>query len=358
MKRFVAVVLLASACAPPGDPRAKVWTPREFFAKREADPQPNFGGWRPSELIVVEGQRIPYSTRMQGPGEGLPVFPGVSEGRAIGYVITDIWQDHPQPWIQPVWMSSSPAAPTTRRTRGEPPEFVENVFPVGLDSTFYSAWWRAHFVPVDDGEALTHSKQVIDRGAFVTGGLVMCPFTSRDSIDVVAEAGSIRHPLTDKLLNGGVKATGFVDGQTHPYLDFGPGRAQWHDQELEPADLFVFTSGGAALPVATVWPADPARNGFLTRVEVPVPARAAFFVPSNRADLKMKLGALAPDVDASLDAFPEYGLRLARDPACFTMPTFPASCDWLDTQAKVKVLPGHKRTTVQLSAAVLSEVTP
>lgn len=351
MRPVVVLVLLASACAPPAGPLAKVWTPREFFAKR-AETKPLFGGWAPAELLVTEGQPIPYSTRTQGPGEGLPVFPGVSEGRAIGFVITDIWQDHPQPWIQPVWMSSSRDAPSTRRMG------VENVFPVGLDSTFYSPWWRAQFVPIDDGEALTHSKQVLDRGPPVGGGLVMCPFTGRDSIDVAAEAGGVRHPLTSKLLTGATKAKGYVDGVLHPYLDFGPGRAQWHDQELVAADLFVFTKDGAALPVATVWPADPARNGFLNRVEVPVPARAAFFVPSNRADLRMALGALAPDVDPALDAFPEYGLRLARDPACFTMPTFPASCDWLDTQAKVKVLPGQKRTTVQLSAAVLSEVTP
>ncbi len=351
MRQFVVVVLLAGACAPPAGPLAKVWTPREFFGKR-AETKPIFGGWAPAELLVVENAGIPYSTRTQGPGEGLPVFPGVSESRAIGFVITDIWQDHPQPWIQPVWMSSSRATPGTRRAG------VENVFPMGLDSTFYSPWWRAQFVPIDDGEVLTNSKQVIDRGAPVAGGLVMCPFTSRDSIDVVAEAGAVRHPLTGKLLRGADKATGFVDGERHPYLDFGPGRAQWHDQELEAADLFVFTQGGAGLPVATVWPADPARNGFLTRVEVPVPAGAAFFVPSNRSDLRMNLGTLAPAVDPSLDAFPEYGLRLARDPACFSMPTFPASCDWLDTQAKVKVLPGQKRTTVQLSAAVLSEVTP
>lgn len=352
MRPLLVVVLLASACAPPAGPLAKVWTPREFFAKREATPQPNFGGWKPAELIVVENQTIPYSTRTQGPGEGLPVFPGVSEGRAIGYVITDVWQDHPQPWIQPVWMSSSRETPSVRRAG------VENVFPVGLDSTFYSPWWHVEFVPIDEGEVLKSSKQILDRGAPVAGGLVMCPFTSRDSIDVAAEAGGVRHPLTSKLLNGAVKAKGFVDGVLHPYLDFGPGRAQWHDQELDAFDLFVFTKAGAALPVATVWPADPARHGFLTRVEVPVPTGAAFFVPSNRADLKKGLEGLAPDVDAALDAFPEYALRLARNPACFAMPTFPASCDWLDTQAKVKVLPGQKRTTVQLSAAVLSEVTP
>lgn len=351
MRPFVVVVLLASACAPPSGPLAKVWTPREFLAKR-AETKPLFGGWAPSELLVVEGQPIPYSTRTQGPGEGLPVFPGVSESRAIGFVITDIWQDHPQPWIQPVWMSSSRETPATRRPG------VANVFPVGLDSTFYSPWWRTEFVPIDEGEELTNSKQVIDRGAGVDGPLVMCPFTSRDSIDVAAEAGGVRHPLTLKLLNGGVKAKGYVDGVLHQYLDFGPGRAQWHDQELDAFDLFVFTKAGAALPVATVWPADPARHGFLTRVEVPVPGGAAFFVPSNRADLKKGLEGLAPDVDAALDAFPEYALRLARNPTCFTMPTFPASCDWLDTQAKVKVLPGQKRTTVQLSAAVLSEVTP
>ncbi|MER2561635.1 MAG: hypothetical protein ABTQ32_12990 [Myxococcaceae bacterium] len=351
MRHLVVVVLLASACVPPAGPLAKVWTPREFFAKR-AETKPLFGGWAPSELLVTEGQPIPYSTRTQSTGEGLPVFPGVSEGRAIGFVITDVWQDHPQPWIQPVWMSSSRDAPSARRVG------VENVFPVALDSTFYSPWWRMRFVPIDDGEVLTHSKQVLDRGNVIDGAMVMCPFTGRDSIDVAAEAGGVRHPLTSKLLKGAEKAKGFVDGVLHPYLDFGPGRAQWHDQELVAADLFVFTRAGAALPVATIWPADPARNGFLTRVEVPVPAGAAFFVPSNRPDLRMALGTLAPDVDPALDGFPEYALRLARTSACFSTPNFPASCDWLDTQAKVKVLPGQKRTTVQLSAAVLSEVTP
>lgn len=117
------MAVAAAACQAPAGPEAKVWTPREFFERR-AVTAPVFGGWAPSALLVEPGQRIPYSTRTQAMGEGLPVQPGVSAGRAVGFVITDVWQDHPDPWVQPVWMPATQGTPRVRRTD------VNTVFPV------------------------------------------------------------------------------------------------------------------------------------------------------------------------------------------------------------------------------------
>lgn len=357
MKTTASVLLLVMvACAPAPAPTAKVWTPREFFGKR-AETKPIFGGWAPAQLLVTEGQPIPFTTRVQGPFEGLPVFPGVSDGRAVGFVITDVWQDHPEPWVQPVYVPASMPADGAPRERG-----VSSVFPVGLDSTFYSPWWRMEFVPLDDTEAtsLSSSKQVLERKTARTmGPLVLCPIVPRSSFDVAAEvATKPLHPLTGVALAGPEQKSAFVDGEPVQYLGFGPGRAPFEGQRLVESDVFVFVKDGASLPVAAVMPAVARAHGFLRRVDVEVPNGAAFFVPSNRPDLRAPLGELAPPVAASLDQFQAYALRLAKDPACFSSPSFPSACDWLDSHETVRGLPFATRRDVQLTAAVLDEVLP
>lgn len=358
MKTTSGVLLLVMvACAPAPAPNAKVWTPREFFAKRVVT-EPLFGGWAPSELLVTEGQPIPFTTRKQGPFEGLTVFPGVSDGRAVGFVITDIWQGHPEPWVQPVYAPASrSSAGVTRERVGVP-----TVFPVGLDSTFYSPWWRMELVPLEESEStsLTSSKLVLDRKtARVDGPLVLCPIVPQSTFDVAAEKQTMSfHPLTGAALVSPEQKSAFVDGAPVAYLGFGPGRAPFDGQRLIESELFVFVKDGKALPVAAVMPSAARAHGFLRRVEVEVPKGAAFFVPSNRSDLSVPLGELAPPVAASLDQFQEYGLRLARDPACFSSPNFPSACDWLDAPDKVRALPFVVRRDVQLTAAVLDEASP
>lgn len=100
--KWLGVALLGLSCVPPTGLEAKVWTVREFQARRETK-TPIFGGWRPSDLLVQKGATMPFSTAAQREDAiGLTVFPGVSDGQPLGFVITDIWQDHPEPWVQPV----------------------------------------------------------------------------------------------------------------------------------------------------------------------------------------------------------------------------------------------------------------
>lgn len=351
------VVAVATACQPPAGPLAKVWTPREYFAKR-AVTEPVFGGWAPADLLVEAGQRIPYSTRTQATGEGLTVFPGVSAGRAVGFVITDIWQDHPDPWVQPVWI------PATEGTAPVPRTDANTIFPVGLDSTFYSPWWRAQLVPVSDADAasLRSARAVVREGrVFLDGPLVLCPIISPRTVAVAADAtGATRHPLTGALLVPPEPKTAWVEGVETSYLSFGPGRAPFDGQSLVEAELFVFTRGGVALPLAAVLPDDARGHGFLRRVEVPFPKDAAVFVPSNRPDLRERLGDLAPAVEPALDGFSEYALRVARSPDCFRA-GFPASCDWLDSPVKLRTLPPFDtqvRRAVVVTAPTLLERTP
>lgn len=353
MKQTVSLLFVTMvACAPPPPPTAKVWTAREFFEKR-AVTKPVFGGWAPSELLVTEGQPIPFTTRTQRANPGLTVFPGVSEGRALGFIITDVWQDHPEPWVQPVFTPAFDTPPYERRFE------LPTVFPVGLDSTFYSPWWRMQKVPVPSGVTLTSSKQVLEAGVLPGGSLVLCPLISPPTLDVASEAGQrARHPLTGVEYQPARKGLAFVDGEEVSYLDLGMERAPFEGQRLVESALHVFVNDDGPLPVAAVWPARPDTHGWLRRVEVRVPSGAAFFVPSNRPDLRARLGSLAPDVDVSLDRFPQYGLRLVRNPSCFASPAFPTACEWLDSEDVVQglaVVEGHE---VYVSAATLIEVAP
>jgi hypothetical protein len=351
------MAVAAAACQAPAGPEAKVWTPREFFERR-AVTAPVFGGWAPSALLVEPGQRIPYSTRTQAMGEGLPVQPGVSAGRAVGFVITDVWQDHPDPWVQPVWMPATQGTPRVRRTD------VNTVFPVGLDSTFYSPWWRAQLVPVSDADAagLTSARAVLRQASpFEEGPLVLCPIISPPTVRVATDGtGAIRHPLTNALLVPPEVSKAWVEGVETPYLSFGTGLAPFDGQRLVEAELFVFTRAGVGLPIAAVLPDDARGHAFLRRVEVPLPTGAVVFVPSNRPDLREPLGDLAPPVDPALDVHTAYALRVARNVACFGA-GFPASCDWLDSPAKLRALSsvdGQVRRSVVVTAPTLLELAP
>jgi hypothetical protein len=241
-----------------------------------------------------------------------------------------------------------------------------NIFPMGLDSTFYSPWWVAQLVQVPDAQvdALQDARSVLLHTVLPPGPLVLCPIIEPVSVTIasVSPDEAPRHPLTRRPLERPGKASALVNGDPVTYLDFKAGRAPFDGQRLIESDLFVFVRAGKALPVAAVWPSNAFGNGFLRRVEIELPDGAAVFVPSNRPDLRAGLGALAPDVDASLDRFPEYGLRVVRNPACFSMlSTFPRACEWLDTQDVIRrVVPVENigRKQVQLTAAVLREVPP
>lgn len=351
--RWLVVALAASSCVPPTGREAKVWTIREFQARRETD-APIFGGWRPSDLLVQKGAPLPFSTATQrDDAVGLTVFPGVSEGQPLAFVITDIWQDHPEPWVQPVYIPAArqdETAPIVERD--EPP-----VFPVNLDSAFYSPWWRQHFVVLPEGEGFRTVKGALDgRAPPVLGGIVLCPIVPSAEFSVSAAAGQpIRHPLTNASLRGSRPRKAWFEGRELDYLGFGVGRLAADGQRLVQGSLYVFVdASGNALPLATVFPPAASATGFFDRVDLPVPAGAKVFVPSSRPDLKTGLGDLAPDVDPMLDANVARALQVVTNPECLTPAAF-STCRWLDSEAALEPYrAAFRRRPVQVTAPVLA----
>ena len=337
MKKF-ALLLLLAACTPgPAAPEAKFWTTADFLAYQGQEP--NFGGFFPGELARAEGAPLRFQPGSQAGGPGLTIFPGVADGAPAAFAITEIWENHPEPWVQPVW------APLDQN--GGRPEGVINVFPVNVDSTFYSPFWRAELLLTEGLTDTTFrsARDILSSTKFErrTGPLILCPIVPEGTLFANDGSGP-EDPVTLRALTTLPKnAPAWVDGQKVTYLDFGPDRASSNGQDLNEdlAYFFVSARGERPLPLSAVLPSDPRRHSLVRRVDVVLPAGAAAFVPSNRPDLRALLASrdvTVPDVPPALDAFPQYSLRVAANPACFQDVNFPGACDWLDSTARLAQL--------------------
>ncbi len=353
-------VLLLGACTP-GDPgkEAKFWTVREFLKGQEKVPQRDFGGWLPSELLAREGAQLRFHGTTQASKAGLTIFPAVADGAATSFVITDIWADHPEPWVQPVWIPQDES--------GTRPEGVSVIFPVDVDSTFYSPFWRAEFFtsPVVTPMTYRSARQVLAAtGERRSGAIILCPIVPAD-VGFADDGSGPKNPSTLQPVEvPSMPGAAWVDEEKVFYFNFGPDRAQadvtGQDLIEVPAYFFVTSAGGKPLPLAAVLSADAKRHSLARRVDVVLPVGAAPFVPSNRDALRKMLQALDPPIPVPLppperDAFPEFTLRVAGRPSCFTELTFPANCDWLDSPARLRQLPVDQliERKVQMAIAVM-----
>ena len=365
MRLLLLVLVTAGAfaacnAAPVTDP-AKMWSSRDFLNGHGK--KLSFGGWEPDELMATKGEVLrfmPDGGTQQG-GPGFTLFPGLTDSRLAAFAITDIWENHPQPWVQPVWV---PLDESGNKVMG-----VWNVFPVDVDSTFYSPFWRAELLltPGLTQDTYKSARDVLDaKVQRRQTAVVLCPIVPlRDEGDEVrfADDGSgPRHPLTLQLLKKvpAKPAKAWVDGNVVGYFDFGADRTPADEQTLQEATAYFFVSapGERPLPLTVVLPSDAVRHSLVRRVDVVIPAGAKPFVPTNRPDLKAMLearGLTVPLASASADAFPELALRVAGTPACFTEPTFPAGCDWLDTRERIEAFaPGTLiERPVQLAIGVV-----
>lgn len=367
----VALGLLWACDSGPPARAAKVWTVQDFVEKAnklDAKGLPlDFGGWRPEELVVEAGQPLLFPTGTQSGPRGLTLFPAVAAGKAAAFVITEIWQDHPTPWVQPVWMPRDEA--------GRPLDGVNNVFPVGIDSTFYSPFWRAEELLTEQLSDTTYrsARDVLSaRPTRRSGSIIFCPFAPGDT-GFADDGSGTKDPMTltlatlkpaPPLVHPGwlplKLSEGWVDGQPVLYFDFGLDHAPADEQTLAeaPAYFFVRQAGDRPLPLAAVLPPDALRHALIRRVDVVLPPGAAPFVPPGRAALRALLLARDPSltvpelVDPALDAFPQLVLRVAANPACFSAPGFPADCDWLDSPARLEALRSDLRLERQVQLGI------
>lgn len=352
---------LVAACAPSSAPEAELWTVRDFLAKHAADR--DFGGWKSSTLVALEGEPIPYRSAphaetdtLQGPGYGLTVFPAFADGQPASFVITEIWENHPTPWLQPTWQlvrELLPGYPPSAQVPG-----TQSVFPVGVDSTFYSPFWRGTYVLAPDAkkDTYTSSAAVLNaRLPMEEGGSLYCPIAPADGGVAVAqgEAGPVHPWVTneDVGLDGGgplgvrplATRTAWVDGVEVAYLGAGADRVAWDGQLPVEARLYTFAAGeeGELLPIPAVLPPDPFRSSYVRRIDVGIPATGAVFVPVDHPKLAAALAGrgvtvVSPDVDPSL-ARVHLGAVIA-DTKCLTADAGFTGCTFLESAAAIESL--------------------
>jgi hypothetical protein len=360
MKSPVVVIglLTLAACAPNEAPPAKLWSVRDMHEAKnlEAD----FGGWTPRRLVVPVGFPLFFEENaVTVNNTGMVVQPGVADGASAPFVITEVWKDHPVPWVQPVWVPR-------RRDGAVMPQLI-NVFPVSDDSTFYSPFWQLEVVVSDDfqpdnvgfrsaREALAMMSAPANER--IPGPLVYCPVVPADIL-FAAGAGGLRDPITGAPLQRmDALNEAWSEGERIFYAGIGVDRFPVSEQlpVASRAYFFVKSPGAAVLPVAAVLPSSPRAHSFLTRVDAVLPAKAGVYVPTSRPNLRGRLlgeGVPAPVpslVNGTLEA---RALQVAADASCFTTGAI-AQCVWLDSEAALLAAGVTlSEQPVQLAAAVL-----
>ncbi|MEW6434564.1 MAG: hypothetical protein AB1730_23940 [Myxococcota bacterium] len=357
------LALVTVACAPPAGPNAMAWTVEDFLANSPA--MAEFGGWRANELVTLTGEPIPFRSSphaaaetRQGPGYGLTVFPAFSDGQPAAFVITEIWLEHPTPWVQPAWIAVSeflPGFPPSAQVPG-----TQSVFPVGVDSTFYTPFWRGTYVlaPGAKKDTFKSAAAILEaRLPTQEGSVLFCPIAPADGGAAVA-AGETDpvHPwllAADVGVDGGAMpvrqfgtSSAWVDGDEVAYLGGGEDRVLEADQLPVEAPLYTFASRGAdgglaILSIPAVLPPDPFRSSFVRRTDVELPASGAVFVPGDRPALAAALAArgvavVSPDVDPS-SARVRLGAVIA-DARCLAPDAGFSGCAFLDSASAIERL--------------------
>lgn len=334
MRWLLWAALCLGACAPAEAEKAERWTIANALKPKSATA--DFGGWTPARLAVNGGDPLPFGEGNQFGSPGVVIQPGVADGVATPFIITEVWRNHPTPWVEPVW------AP--RDAAGQPVLDVKNVFSVNVDSSFYSPFWRLEYL-LKDGvtpETFRSARDSLATSADITrrpGPLVLCPVVV-ESAALGATSSGPRDPATGATLAPLPLSTSWHEGEKLWYFDFGPGRFDERDQlpVVERAYFFVKLAGQPVLPVASVLPSNPKLHGFVQRVDVRLPPKAAVYVPSSRPELltvMMNADVPVAQLAAGNDGVTARTLQVVLDKACLETGAI-ADCTWLDSVAAIE----------------------
>ncbi len=357
MRLAVALLALASCAVPPAPERAKAWAAPAFFENRDGD----FGGFLAKRLAVKAGEEIPWRPGTTSSIDALVVHPAYLDGAPSAYLVTEVWQRHPDLWVQPVYLfvreydATNPFA----RLSG-----ADNIFGVGTDSTFYSPFWRAYFAEQGDAVPPFTSVRDITGMTMHEGAIVMCPI-----VPPGVGVSSGFHPFTGAQLQEVRYPQAYVNGERVSYLNLGANRQRVHGENrdlVRPEPMFFFAALNAdgsteLLDLPAVLPHDAHEHTYVRRVDVVLTPDEAVFVPASRPDLRAALGAKV-NVPAADPAIPEsvanaHLMRVAKHGACFaSAATFPAACEWLDSAAAVRDAIAESRlleTDVTLAATAV-----
>jgi len=254
---------------------------------------------------------IPIKDLMSAEG-ALKIHPTWAEGYPAAYVVTEVWTDFDELWVQPAYV---PVKGWNQGARDPLTMPWQPIFGVGPGSRFYSPFWQIVFVDVPDditAETLTSATQVLD------SGYPLHPDAGRVMVMYPGEV-----TLTDPMVQGLPTAVpavkpleGWVDGARGSYLEFQSADVRWDDElVLDEVPIYHFVARAddgslVQLPIPTVagtgppyskTPApmiasstQPSYAGYWRLYTVELPPDARVFAPLARMDVAAALQDVAP----------------------------------------------------------------
>ena len=316
--------------------------------------------------------------QMMSPEGALTVHPTWAEGYNAAYVVTEVWTDFDELWVQPAY------EPVTGWSSGDPQPLIrpwEPIFSVGPGSRFYSPFWQMFFVDVPDGtaaDALTSAEQVLN------SGYPLHPDRGRVMV-MYPEQVTLADPMIPGVMtpvgNSAMPREGWLDGARGKYLEFQSADLRWNDRlVIEEVPIYHFvarTDDGALvqLPIPTVAgtgppysntpaPITPDGSRFTSRYAgywrlytVVLPTNARVFAPPARPEIAMALDDVmgfpqdatysSEIMQATVAEVGGAAGMVALSPACFATglgdidpsnasPGNPSPCRWLDSQQHIE----------------------
>jgi hypothetical protein len=322
---------------------------------------------------------IPIGEMMRSDGT-LTVHPTWAEGYSAAYVVTEVWTDFDELWVQPAYV---PVTGWTQGARNPLTMPWQPIFSVGPGSRFYSPFWQIIFVDVPDGtppESLTSAAQVLSSGypLYRDVGSVMVMYPG-DVTFQQRTVGGYTIPVGDVE-----RRQGWVDGARGSYLEFPSAGLTWDDRlVIDEVPIYHFVARAndgslVQLPIPTVAGTGPPYSntpapffqnpatatggpiftsnyaGYWRLYAVVLPDNARVFAPPARQDLVTALEQAAPDFprDAlysdEIIAASEPDVRgsvgmVALNPGCFNGPladielgSMGDPCRWLNSQQQIE----------------------
>lgn len=359
--KVASLLALLACCAcgsNPAPPAGALWTTFDFVAAQK--------GSRFDGQVTQAGQPLrllsaPFSSTVvnQDPATpGLTVFPAFSEGRPAAYVTTEIWEQFPRIWVQPLYV------PVQSYDANGPVFYPsgDSVFGIDATSRFYSPYWQVYYFVTDKPNTYRSAKAILDAGFELHEGPGKFCAISPEGLGPAQPAGAAGpvRPLSGEAIGAPAAGQAYVDGHRVYYVDLGNDRFRWDPvtKVVTESALFGFAvrgaSGEAALvdlpkvggtgPLFSGIPAlapggRPQFGGLWHLYSVLLPKTAAVYVPSGKPALRASVeaqGLAAPPPPAGRDGDDALTLKVAADKACFATAAAFDACTWLDSQAQIE----------------------
>ena len=324
---------------------------------------------RGAPLALLSPPYAPEAATQAADADGLTVFPAFVDARPAAYVTTEIWDQFPRVWAQPVYQLVTAVGPIAGPT---PLAGALPIFSIPPGSRFYSPFWTIEYVIVPAGfsGSITSVAAVMDSGFPVVPGPNVYRSVSPSGLGLSRAAGTKPlRPLTFDGLVNRLPQQGWLAGAQISYLDWGTNRFRIDDRRVvQETALYEFALRG---PDGNPVPLNLPRVGGTGAFRAPRPVDApngvpqfgalwheytamlatrpgdplpGIFIPKAltalRALMAAKAGAaLVPLPGNVAEDTPErdqFILRVAVDGTCFSAGDFPFGCAWLDTQVNIE----------------------